>query len=705
MVTRKLVTLLCFYFVAAASGENLIPHSGFDTGVYGLWQSNYQDGRLVDDSDLDFAIFHDGVCSLKLTTWEGNYPWSGYQVRTESTFQINTGESEETYTLSAWVKSDREITFLSTVGGLQLQALVKPEEGWKRVTASGKLSGSHRLVLTATGTNYDARQLHAGCLWVDSLQLEKGSSASQWQAGEVEVGLVCREVANIFYAGRPVEILLLAGQSPEPFTLRYTSRLRDCFGQLLSEEKEQFLRVAAGKHGQKRLSFSSIRKGVFRLEVEGEMAFSGSSGRSFRREIPFYVVTPPDPGFWNPYGLYLQMTVPAMERASRLGLYWNNLLSAGGAITEWNKVYYRDSFLCEKFLPRLKVGQEKYHLRYIGNIANSSFPAPAYAWAEKEIPGQTLTLPPEGNSGPRYLKLSAYREYLETMGRFYSPYIGVWQIIDETNFRGKTYLALVREAAEILKKYNPQVKILATYPQNMAYVLLRGGEKCVDGLYDLGRERRRAAYAAKAAAIAGPEFPIFFYDCSLRFNYFSSSFNGWGKTAYASKEPLTDSDAEKALQEFLERLNDTLTRNIHPLSAGAHTLAICLYHARLPGGSSQSAFDVRGHPAPSLIAFSALNHLLGRGKSLGNITSKNLEGYLCGTAGNNWLAIVRPLPESDLKVLEVPERMSLRQLDLFGNDVTREKDGKVFIVFHPLFFTYLQARGVSEGQLREFLER
>ncbi|MCM8769804.1 MAG: hypothetical protein NC911_09115 [Candidatus Omnitrophica bacterium] len=698
---KKFLLIFCLGGATWGFSDNLIPFSGFDTGVYSLWKSSYQDGRLVDDSDLDFGVFHDGVCSLKLTTWEGNYPWSGFQTRIESTFLVDAGSNDEEHILSAWVKSDREITFNLTLGPLKIQSLVKPEESWKRVTAVGKISGKHQLVITASGSQYDPERLHAGCLWVDSLSLEKGNQVNKWESAGLEVGLVCPVVGNILYLGEPMRILLVVGQTTQPVTVRYRTCLRDCFNQIVSQGSGESFEVTARSYRQQPLSLPPGKRGVLRLEVTGEI-LSADSSQVFRKEIPLYVIARPEPNFWNPYGLYLQMTVPAMERASRLGLYWNNLLSSAGAITEWNKVYYRDGFLCEKFLPRLKVGKEKYHLRYIGNIANSSFPAPESAWSEKEIAGETITLPPEGKSGPRYLKLNAYREYLETMGRFYSPYIQAWQIIDETNFRGKLYLTLVKEAAKILKKYNQETMILATYPQNMAYVYLRGGPELIDGLYDLGREPRRVTYAAKAARIASPTFPIFFYDCSLRFNYFSQKFNGWGKLAYVANQELTGEEAEKAQQEFIERLNDSLARNIHPLGAGVQTKAICIYHARVPGGTAQCAFDAWGHPAPALVAFSVLNHLLAKGKSLGVVSGKRMEGYLCATGEADWLAIVKPV--AGVSRLEIPPGLRLKQLDLFGNEITAKERDKTWIVFHPVFFNYIQATGVGEREIRRFLE-
>jgi len=700
---KKSAVILSFFFSGLVSAQNLLWNSGFDTGVYALWKSAYQDGRLVDDNDLDFQVFHDGLCSLRLTTWEGNYPWSGYQISTESTFPVE-GEGQS-YTVSAWVKSDRKITFSLILGGLKIQSQVLPEEGWKKVTATGNLSGKNSLILQASGLEFDSEQLHAGHLWVDSLQLEKGLTTGGWRPAAAEIGLICLPPAHIYYAGEPVEILLVAGHPyPETATFRYSLRLRDCFGQLVWSKENQILTVEAGKYQKKLLSFPSEKKGIFRLEIEGE-AISRTKAEKFRREVPFYVVLPPEPGNWNPYGLYLQMTVPAMERASRLGLYWNNLLSSAGAITEWNKVYYQDSFLGEKFLPRLKAGKERYHLRYIGNIASSSFPAPSKAWSEKEIPGETLTLPEEKKQGFRYLKLSAYREYLENSGKFYSPYINFWQIIDETNFRGKVYLSLVEEAVRILKKHNPEAKILATYPQNMAYVYLRGGKELVDGLYDLGRENKRAVYAAKAAEIASAYFPVFFYDCSLPFNYFSTSFHGWGKSVTLSQETLTGKEAEKAQEEFRQRLNEVLCRNLAPLAAGVHATAICLYHARLPGGKAQSAFDTWGHPAAELIIFSTLNSLFGKGKSLGVISGKLMEGYWCATGGNKYLAIVRPVSDFSGKGIQLPENLALKQLDFFGNDVTEKRNGKSWIVFSPFSFTLIQASSISEKQMQAFLQQ
>jgi hypothetical protein len=695
----KKVIILIFFITKVSFSKNFIPYSGFETGVYRLWESPYACGNLVDSSDLDYEIFHDGFASLCLTTWQGSWGDSPFSANISSTFNIPIDKPDE-YTFSAWVKSDRKLKLNITCGEIKISADVLPEEGWKRVVGTGFLKDPPKINIVVYGNGDPTKELHAGHLWIDSLMLEKGKVSSNWEPSkDLEIGLVCKKMANIFYEDEAVEIFLIGvNGTDDDIVLNLKTSLFDCFGnEYPVENTVKSLLLKKGDLKKIKFNFPSIRKGVFRFQVLLE-----KSGDVIKRcEIPFYVIRRPIPDGWNPFGLYLQMTVPSMERASNLGLYWNNLLSAAGEITEWYKIADNNgNYKFDKYILKLKTGKEKYFLRYIGNISNSDFQGnfPKFAELDKEIPGGTIKF--EVGDKYRYLKKSVFCDYIRKMAISYKDYISYWQIIDETNLKGDLYAEIMVESAKSFKEISPEIKVFATYPQNMAYIYLRKGEKYVDGLYDLGRDLRRVKYAVKAAEIARKDFPVFFYDCGLPFNYLSESFNGWGKKACITKETI---DKEKFLSEiipdFIERFNDILKRNIIPVGAGVrHTKGVILYHARIPGGEAQSAFDKWGHPSPSLIFFSLFNSLTAKGYSVGELGVDGWEGFVFYLDNKKYLIILKPEQKLNVNEFEIPSNLDLKQLDLWTNDITLMKENKKYISLSQPSYFYLV---IPENQLEE----
>lgn len=699
---KAFLTLYIFLPISVKC-RNFIPYSGFDTGVFGLWESPYQAGNLVDNSDLDYKIFHDGIASLKLTTWKGPRANSPYEINIKSTFKIPI-EKEGNYTFSAWVKSDNDLNVNIKCGSLEINRNISPNEGWIRVSRSGFLKEPAEIEIKVVSNSPKENEICGGHLWIDSLQLEEGEKVSEWEPAGIEIGLITDKLMNLFYEGEKVEITL-RGINPtkENIPLRMQTILYDCFWNEIERQKDTFL-LKGENISEKKFTFPSNRKGVFRFQV-----FVENEGLGFKKrvEIPFYVILKPNPYGWNPFGLYAQMTVPMIERVSKLGFYWNNLLSAAGEITEWYKVVDKEgNYLFDKYVPYLKEGK-KYHLRYIGNISNSGFVEnfPKFAEAEREIEGETIKF--EYNNKIRYLKKSVFRDFIEKMAKAYKDYISYWQIIDEVPFNGKEYMELMKIASSTFKGVVPESKIFATYPDNMVYTFLRGGKEYVDGIYDLGRDLARIRYAVKAAEIASKDFPIIFYDCSILFNYYSQNFNGWGKLASLTNYPVEkEEEIEKIKNEFIDRLANTMERNIRAVGGGGkHTEAVILYHARIPGGAYQSAFDKWGHPCPSLIIFSIFNSFTSEGYAIGEIGVKGYEGFIFSLGKNKgYLVVIRPEKKLEKNEFKVSEDLNIKQLDLWTNEINIKKSDGQYIHFDFPLYSYLV---VPEGQiekLKDFLK-
>lgn len=698
MINRFFILLILIFFYGLRIAEaNLIPCSGFDTGVYQLWRSAYQEGRLVDDSDLDREVKHDGLYSLRLTLWEGNMPGNGYKLTTESVFKVHLSDKKSLYHFSAWIKSDEPASVRITLGSLEIKSRIIPKDGWKRISARGTLQrGDYTITIQASGNEYDPKTLHAGHVWLDSLQLEEGIKISDWKPSEPDIGLVGQRTANIYYDDEPVKIAMHAfNPLSERIELLVKVSLLDWLGNQLAVKPSVIEKtLAPGAAWEHVFSLPQERKGPFRLQILAK----DQSGKSrlkdgYRVELPFYVIPRPDPDGWNPVGLYLQTTVPGMERASLLGLYWNNTLSASGYMTEWHKVFSKDGkFLGKSYFARTKAGVQKYKLRYVGTIGNSHFPVnfPAYAESSTQNPNQTAAFEIK-NKSMRYLSLPAYREFLVTLYNNYKPYIRHWQIIDEVPFSGMNYLPLMVEAAKALKPLDSKVQILATYPQNMAYTYVRAGEEFVDGLYGISRNPEAARYYVMTAEIASDDYPIYFYDCSIPFNYLSPHLNGWGKLAYRAPKTGSPKEMKKYIEDFKSRFIKAFNRNIYPLGEGGkHAAALFLYHARLPGGQSNSAFDTYGHPAPLLMAFSVFNTLAGKGHSIGQLDVKGFEAYAFSRGEQNgFLVALKCIDKKYCPSIPVKPGLSIEQLDIWSNRITKHNGQKLMIVPDSGFWTYI----------------
>lgn len=688
--------ILGFVGAAALGGEtsrNLVPYSGFDTGVYRLWRCPYQAGCVVDNGDLDSGIAHDGPFSLRLRAYERGSFRQPLGTEAESAFVVALPDEAQPYTLSVWARCDNPLTLRLSCGSVEISAALSPGDGWRRLSATGRLKGPQKLKLSVQSDRLIPDELHGGQAWVDSIQLEIGEEATAWKPARPEAGLVASPAFGVFHTDEPVRVAFrLSDPEPGPREVRLAARLTGAFG-------ETYPVADAGDHV---FTVPSDRTGVFRLEVvvlNGEELGLAAGDR--RLELPFYVLPKADPKAWNPIGLYAQMNRPMIELSSRLNLFWNNLLSSSGEMCEWHKVWQQGELPFGKYAHRLKWAAEKQHMRFIGNIGPSAMldRLPRELLGDGPVSGQTLGISQSPMSvGRKHIKLEAFRAYMRAAAEAYRPYVKTWQMVDECTFPNLPYRRLCEEAARALRAVNPEAEVLATFPDHMAYTYVRAGNESCQGLYDLGRTPAKAEKAVAAAALGGPEYPVYFYDCSIPFNYLSGTFNGWGKDACRAAVPApSEAQREAYLSNFKERLDGTLSNQMHPLGvAGRHARALCLYHVRMPGGQAMSGTDAWGHPAPLLVACGIFNALT-PGGSVGPIPLEGLYAYVFsrGEGKGHLIAVHCKEQHPDIS-LAVPAELGFRQLDIWGNDATRLASNGPRVVITGKMWSYL---AVPDGQL------
>ncbi len=206
-VSATLLLCLCLRL----SSANLIPgDSSFETG-YGVWEEK---GEIVSDTAFD------GQKSLKL---------SGV-IMTHAVFTL---EPDQPYVMSCYLKAAEPGTTVHLQGyrtnwdGKYINKWVRPGTQWERFTLeipAQALGGHNKFWLLVKPENQQA-------IWMDAVQLEKGSKPESYQASEavsISSHVLSPVSGNIFHPGEEVKILFQIYNSREtPVTQNFQVRISD----------------------------------------------------------------------------------------------------------------------------------------------------------------------------------------------------------------------------------------------------------------------------------------------------------------------------------------------------------------------------------------------------------------------------------------------------------------------------------------------
>ena len=204
--------------VAFTGSVNLLPNSSFECGLSGWgsiadipgWGGNLNlPVGIVDDS---VAKFHSSSYRITLTPemipvfYFDYFPL--YRVRVKAPLLANRGwitvQEAVPYTLSAYIKADSEkltgVLSINQAFQRTLRRQIQLKTTWTRHTFT--FEPRSQQVFVALGLDLGASKQNAGTVWIDAVQLEKGSAATAYRPRTVvEFGLQVNRLGNLFPYG------------------------------------------------------------------------------------------------------------------------------------------------------------------------------------------------------------------------------------------------------------------------------------------------------------------------------------------------------------------------------------------------------------------------------------------------------------------------------------------------------------------------
>ncbi|MHC4561060.1 MAG: carbohydrate binding domain-containing protein [Planctomycetota bacterium] len=273
--------------ISPTNGVNLLPNSSFECGVNGWgsiadlpgWGGNLN--LPVGKIDTNAGKFHGSSFKISLTPetipvyYFDYFPL--YRVPVKAPLLANRGwitvEPGVSYTLSAYMKANRD----SLVGTLSinqafrgsLRREVQLTDKWQRHSFTFQPQAGQ--VFVALGLDLEASHQEAGTVWIDAVQLEKGTKATPYSTrAEVEVGLEANQLGNIFPYGDEPEMtatVFNAGGTSKSVTLNI--RTTD-FDNGIVHEAAITTDVPSGQVARVPVCPRVHRKGFYRLHLSSK---------------------------------------------------------------------------------------------------------------------------------------------------------------------------------------------------------------------------------------------------------------------------------------------------------------------------------------------------------------------------------------------------------------------------------------------------
>jgi hypothetical protein len=289
---------------------NAVPNSSFECGT-AEWGSlsvgrrySWMEGLFNLFGRCDNTTSFNGTCSLK-TEFSKNKPVllhtvypvpatlhiSDNLVGYNGWFKVNPGER---YVFSAYVKADRpgipvRITILHADGGHWSPRVHTVTTEWVRIEES--FVARQPFVTCCVGMSFEENGSSEGTLWIDAIQFERGTKATQYRTREeAEARLETGNVGNIFTnpASGLIFQLLAYNSTDSPKILRGRLTATDFMEQVIWQEEVK-LSLPAGKSVQQIYrNILKERQGFFRLRWQPE--------RGLEQSIRCAVIEPVDPG-------------------------------------------------------------------------------------------------------------------------------------------------------------------------------------------------------------------------------------------------------------------------------------------------------------------------------------------------------------------------------------------------------------------------
>ena len=487
--------------VADLGSKNLVPNSSFECGTSGWgsitslpgWGGNLN--SLVGQIDRATAAHHSS--SLRISLDRRTAPvfffdyFQMYRVPVLAPLAANRGwfavAPGAEYTLSAFVRANPP-GVPCVLAVYQLHAGVQRKEAvaggdWQRIVFTFRPAVEY--IFVAVGPDLSQSDLERATLWVDGVQLEKGSAATEYvPRAAVEVGADWDTPGHLFF--RPAEaraVLAAFNASDLPKTVGVTAKITDFYDRTAAEPVVQ-LRLAGGQGVRKAVPLNLRALGFYRLSLSADDAATipPSSER--------FAVIRPYADRDSLFGMNHAYPWSSLNRLSKkIGLTWFRDWSL-----KWQHV--------EPEKGRFDFTEADYQIdRVLADGLNviGLLPFPSSEWsssAPEDVPvGGWPGVPFRGAYMPR--DLSEFGDYVRATVQHYAGRVRVWEILNEPIYtvyalpreHGYTvadYVRLLEVAYRAVKEADPEAFVvggIAGYPDALAREFVAaGGLQWVDAV-------------------------------------------------------------------------------------------------------------------------------------------------------------------------------------------------------------------------------
>lgn len=474
--------------IPAGKGKNLIPNAGFECGPDG-WGSAEWDrvthwggrmNRLFGEPDESAAL--EGRRSLRIDLSPQNQPvcfFDYYELcraPVRAPLAANVGfvevEPGKRYTLSVYMKAEQAGT-PARLAVRQFQSgsfekAVRVSANWERYSLSFTPTARWCYVLAGPdlrATKEDATPPQSATLWLDAVQLEKGSEPTKFTpAAPVEFGITTSKTGNVYGWDEPIgwTVALRSAEGAGSRDVKFRFSLEDGLGREVWSDASLGASMPSGANGRHVMTLEpdAARRGFLRLKATA--AWDGQTQeRSIRLAvIPKYKLQD------SRFGVNHAYPWPhLLDECRQAGLIW---------VRDWS-LKWQD---VEPEKGRFTFGETDYQIdrpRRHGLQVLGLLPFPSSNWASSapaSVPGKGSY--PQNRARVAYAPrdLGEFENYVEKTVAHYKGRIRWWQVFNEPlytdyslprklGYDGATYARLVQAAARAARRADPQCRVLA----------------------------------------------------------------------------------------------------------------------------------------------------------------------------------------------------------------------------------------------------
>jgi hypothetical protein len=455
---------------------NLLPNSSFECGTSGWgsiadlpgWGGNLN--SLVGTVDNTTAKLHGS--SLKIALSPENLPvfyfdyFPLYRAPVKAPLLANRGwitvEPGADYTLSAYMKADSDelagVLSVRQAFRRGLRQAVRLTTEWERYTFT--FQPQTEQIFVALGLDLEASEQQAGTIWIDGIQLEKGSEATPYHPrAPVEVGLETDQLGNLFsYGAEPEMTAILFNADESPHSVILHMQTTD-FDDAVVHEAALPVDVPQGQAVRMPVQLGVQRKDFYRLHVRAEGAEI-----AINQPLRFAIIEP----YTRPDSLFgMNHAYPwphLLDLSKQIGICWFRDWSL-----KWHDV--------EEEKGKFDFTEADYQINRVlerGLNVLPLLPFPSSNWSSSAGPEVEVTdRYPGSRERIAYMPrdLEEFATYVRTTVQHYRERLRVWEILNEPiytsyalprqkSYKVEDYVRLLRAAYQAVKEVDPDALVI-----------------------------------------------------------------------------------------------------------------------------------------------------------------------------------------------------------------------------------------------------